>query len=104
MPEMSGEEVLARLRTSNPQVNVLTLSGYSITHERFAGKAEVLHKPLSIKILANKIRDSTRARCILPFAAALLLPVQPRLQPSGEIRQARLVDRMRHIVFGIEQV
>ena len=84
MPEMSGEEVLARLRTSNPQVNVLTLSGYSITHERFAGKAEVLHKPLSIKILANKIRDSkirdsTRARCILPFAAALLLPVQPRL-------------------------
>ena len=77
----------------------MTLSGYSITHERFADNAEVLHKPLSIKI-----RDSTRARCILPFAAALLLPVQPRLQPSGEIRQARLVDRMRHIVFGIEQV
>lgn len=47
MPKMSGEEVLARLRTSDPQVNVLTLSGYSIAHERFAGKADVLHKPRS---------------------------------------------------------
>jgi len=36
---------------------VLILSGYSITSERFAGKAEVLHKPLSIKIRANKIRE-----------------------------------------------
>ena len=50
MPKMSGEEVLAILRTSDPQVNVLILSGYSITNERFNGKAEVLHKPLSIKI------------------------------------------------------
>ena len=57
MPRMSGEEVLAQLRASDPHLKVLVLSGHSVSSEQFAGQAEVLKKPLSIKALAHKVRE-----------------------------------------------
>ena len=57
MPRMSGEEVLARVRASDPHLKVLVLSGHSVSSEQFADQAEVLKKPLSIKALAHKVRE-----------------------------------------------
>ena len=57
MPRMSGEEVLAQLRASDPHLKVLVLSSHSVSSEQFAGQAEVLKKPLSIKALAHKVRE-----------------------------------------------
>ena len=57
MPKMSGEEVLDRLRAIDPQIKILIISGYAVTSKNLIDKAEVLHKPLSIKVLANKIRE-----------------------------------------------
>lgn len=57
MPRMSGEEVLARLHASDPHLKVIVLSGYSVSNEQFAGQAEVLKKPLSVKVLAQKVRE-----------------------------------------------
>ena len=59
MPGMSGGSVYDRLKTSNPQVRVLLISGYSIESEAkeilFRGCDGFIQKPFQIKELSRKI-------------------------------------------------
>jgi len=58
MEGMSGKEVLDRLWSTDSQLKVFIISGYYISSEELAHKAEVLQKPLPIKELVSKVRDA----------------------------------------------
>jgi two-component system cell cycle sensor histidine kinase/response regulator CckA len=60
MPHLSGEEVLAQIRSRRPDVPVILMSGYSehgmsgpITRDRIAG---FLHKPFDVASFTNALR------------------------------------------------
>ena len=56
MPGMSGREVLAELRSIDPQVRVLILTGYSMVDEEFTKAEMVVQKPFDQSDLAHKVR------------------------------------------------
>ena len=57
MPGMSGREVLSELRSIDPQVNVLILTGYSMLDEELMTSEIVVQKPFDQNDLAHKVRD-----------------------------------------------
>ncbi len=62
MPKMSGTELAARLRSRQPTVKVLFMSGYS--DEALAkrvtqvGSAQFIQKPFALEMLAAKVRET----------------------------------------------
>jgi len=65
MPEMSGPELVARLRESRPGLRVLYMSGYaaeSIAERATIGsQALLLFKPFTIQSLAHGVRQALEA-------------------------------------------
>ena len=57
MPRMSGQEVLAELRTVAPELKVMVMTGYSASDELLTGAADIVEKPIAATILARKVRD-----------------------------------------------
>ena len=61
MPQMSGKEVVERLKTFYPEIKVLFISGYTETvinhHAEFQTGAPFLQKPFSWNGLAKKVRE-----------------------------------------------
>ena len=56
MPGMSGREVLEELRSNDPQVRVLILTGYSMVDEEFTKSELVVQKPFDQNDLTHKVR------------------------------------------------
>ena len=56
MPGMSGREVLSELRSIDPQVNVVILTGYSMLNEELMTSEMVVQKPFDQNDLAHKVR------------------------------------------------
>ncbi|MCC7264362.1 MAG: response regulator [Candidatus Latescibacteria bacterium] len=56
MPGLSGLEVLARLRVQPLQPKVILFTGYATAREQFAGVAELVEKPFSIRQLSQVVR------------------------------------------------
>ncbi|KAB8145883.1 response regulator [Chloroflexia bacterium SDU3-3] len=61
MPGMSGRELSAQIRLSDPQIKILFISGYSEVilshHPSLGGDVALLSKPFSAADLAHKIRS-----------------------------------------------
>jgi CheY-like chemotaxis protein len=61
MPGMNGGKVYDRLKSINPGINVLLISGYSIEGEAkkilARGCNGFIQKPFKIEALSRKIRD-----------------------------------------------
>lgn len=61
MPEMSGNEVLHRVRKSHPDVAVIILTGHGSDKDReileAMGAAGYLTKPVDIDVLLGKIKE-----------------------------------------------
>lgn len=61
MPGMSGRELSAQIRLSDPQIKILFISGYSESilsnQQSLGGDVALLSKPFSAADLANKIRS-----------------------------------------------
>jgi DNA-binding response OmpR family regulator len=64
MPGIGGIEVLTRLKQSNPQIEVVVLTGHgSEREEQLAadlGAFAYLTKPVNIEVLAEVMRDAYR--------------------------------------------
>ncbi len=62
MPDMGGEETLARLRSIKPSVVVTLSSGYSldrqVTKIMQQGCKTFIQKPFTINVLAQKLREA----------------------------------------------
>ncbi|MBI2505989.1 MAG: response regulator [Candidatus Latescibacteria bacterium] len=58
MPEMSGQEVYARLRALAPALKVLALTGYEAGPGSSASGMQILRKPISSTDLARKVRQT----------------------------------------------
>ena len=57
MPNMSGREVLPALRSLNPDIRVIILSGYPADTEEFPDAQAVIQKPFRKEDLAEKVRE-----------------------------------------------
>ena len=61
MPQMSGRELVERLRAQRPDLRVIYVSGYTnqqiIPHTKLGGGLRFLQKPFSLPELANLMRD-----------------------------------------------
>ncbi len=61
MPEMGGEKTFQALKRINPDVNVLIVSGYSVTDQATRileqGIGEYIQKPFGMKSLSQKLRE-----------------------------------------------
>jgi CheY-like chemotaxis protein len=61
MPKMSGTELAARLRSRQPSIKVLFMSGYSdeALAKRIAEmeSAQLIQKPFALELLAAKVRE-----------------------------------------------
>ena len=61
MPGMSGPELAAKLRQNRPDVPILFISGYTgsfmVQHGFCEDTDEILQKPFTAKMLAEKVRD-----------------------------------------------
>ena len=66
MPDLSGKETFAQLKSVNPQVRVLLSSGYSLDGEAAAimqqGCKGFIQKPFDLEQLSNKIRQVLNGR------------------------------------------
>jgi CheY-like chemotaxis protein len=62
MPEMSGPDLLKRLKEFKPDIKVLFVSGYTanamVEHAAFDSKTPFLQKPFTAAGLARKVRES----------------------------------------------
>jgi signal transduction histidine kinase/CheY-like chemotaxis protein len=74
MPEMSGPELVARIRATRPEVQALFVSGYAdhaVLHQRVLDReVDFLDKPYSADRLARKIREVLDRATTTPRAAA----------------------------------
>ena len=57
MPRMSGQDVLAELRTSRPHLKVVIFTGFAADIEEFAGADDLIEKPFSLSGLVDKVRE-----------------------------------------------
>lgn len=61
MPQMSGRELAEQLKTFQPQLKVLFMSGYTddaiVRHGLLTAEVEYLSKPFSLNVLASKVRE-----------------------------------------------
>ena len=57
MPRMSGQDVLAELHRSHPQLKVIIITGFAVDLADFAGALDIVQKPFSLKSLVSKVRD-----------------------------------------------
>ncbi|MGA2403844.1 MAG: PAS domain S-box protein [Syntrophobacteraceae bacterium] len=66
MPEMNGRDLAERLQSFCPSIKVLFMSGYTanaITHRGVLDEGvNIIQKPLSMKVLAVKVRDAVREK------------------------------------------
>jgi DNA-binding NtrC family response regulator len=69
MPGMDGIETLKRLRTINPDLQIIMLTGYATVKKGVEamklGAVEFLEKPADIKELMEKIREARTRRLVL---------------------------------------
>lgn len=67
MPGMSGEETYTMLKTLNPEIKVILLSGYSIDGQAKkileSGCHAFIQKPFKIATLSGKIREILDKEC-----------------------------------------
>lgn len=64
MPGWSGWEILAALRTLNPQLPVIVCSGYLLDQEQLGGCAVVLQKPVPSDQMNEAVRRVLKKRRI----------------------------------------
>ena len=57
MPRMTGQELLAELRTSRPHVKVIIFTGFAADIEKFGGADDLILKPFSLLGLVAKVRE-----------------------------------------------
>ena len=57
MPHMSGQDVLAELQRSHPQLKVVIITGFAADLEDFAGALDIVQKPFSFKSFVSKVRE-----------------------------------------------
>jgi signal transduction histidine kinase len=57
MPRMSGREVLAELRVSQPHLKVVIFTGFAADIDEFAGADDLIAKPFSLRRLVAKVRE-----------------------------------------------
>lgn len=66
MPQMNGHETLVRLKQMDPNVTALFITGYTSDGQlrKLAeqGLAQVLEKPVDLKVLSRRVRELTVAR------------------------------------------
>jgi len=66
MPQMSGKDLALQMRTLNPEIKVLFMSGYTtniIAHRGILDEAvHFIQKPFSMKNLASKVRKALEGR------------------------------------------
>ena len=64
MPELSGEETFFKLKSIDPNLGVLVISGYSsersVQHILESGGRDFLQKPFTIDELSRKVRECLR--------------------------------------------
>jgi len=63
MPVMDGEQALLQIRTLNPDVPVVVMSGYSNTavdHILRAARTTFLPKPFNASVLSGRLREVIR--------------------------------------------
>ena len=62
MPQMSGPELVRKLRSFRPAIKVMYISGYSenilASFEVFESGTSLLQKPFTIKVLAAKLEEA----------------------------------------------
>lgn len=67
MPELNGRELYARMRTINPDIKVLFMSGYTddiiTTRGVLPDGTNFIHKPFTIAQLAGKVRSVLDGEC-----------------------------------------
>jgi CheY-like chemotaxis protein len=56
MPGISGREVLKQLKAQQPQLKVIVFTGYAADPAEFAGLAQLVAKPFSLRQLAEVVR------------------------------------------------
>ena len=57
MPRMSGQDVLAELRATRPQLKVVIFTGFAADVDEFAGADDLIAKPFSLSDLVAKVRE-----------------------------------------------
>lgn len=74
MPGIDGLEVLKRVKTNYPQVQVIILTGHGTDKDEAAarklGAFDYLQKPVDLDILVDKIRKAFRQKLERPMVAA----------------------------------
>ena len=64
MPRMRGPELVDHLRRSQPEINVLFISGYndpSIKNQQVSGQAHFLQKPFAVDALVRAVNEALRS-------------------------------------------
>jgi DNA-binding response OmpR family regulator len=66
MPGLGGLEVLKRIKTQNPQIHVILLTGHGSTKEGIEGMQlgafDYLMKPINIEELIKKMQDAIKSQ------------------------------------------
>ncbi len=94
MPGMSGHRLAMELRRRRPDVSILYMSGFALTHaqhETLGMDAElepgspILPKPFTAEGLTQKVREllASRGPSQSPFARKKTVPGDPRSDPWG---------------------
>jgi DNA-binding NtrC family response regulator len=105
MPEMSGIEVLKSVRTLQPDIPVILITGFASIDTAVEamknGAADYLSKPFAPDILLEKVRNALSQRCISPGEKELKAEIDLNhgfQQFIGESREMQKVyHRIRHV-------
>ncbi|MEJ5347291.1 MAG: response regulator [Desulfosoma sp.] len=69
MPEMNGIEALKVMKSKNPDIQVIVLTGHATVQKGIEamklGASDVLEKPADVKVLADKIRKAHVEKMVL---------------------------------------
>ncbi len=69
MPEMNGIEALKAMKSKNPDIQVIVLTGHATVQKGIEamklGATDLLEKPADVKVLADKIRKAHVEKMVL---------------------------------------
>ncbi|MBF0211335.1 MAG: sigma-54-dependent Fis family transcriptional regulator [Desulfamplus sp.] len=107
MPEMSGEELLEKMKLLNPLVNVIMITAYgdvsTVIKTMKLGALEFLEKPVDLSVLLSKIQEIELKTCRDQDAKEIEQDIEKRNLPLKIVAKSESMKEVLSLVTRVAQ-